>query len=200
MTGCKKSVALVARGCNVSPNNQNNRSLLRRTEIPPNIRLIELERKFTISTNQGCGGFWVESEFLSDSGCPLGSFLHHTTELGLIVEMVQFLMKLLLKQRFLAVHHNFHWFQQSSFIPFILRSRESEILPPTPQPYDKLIVERWFPWHCNVLWLPIWTRSLRGIPNQGAADSKYLSDGESKHCWFSYTYTSTRQTFRRHLH
>jgi len=26
------------------------------------------------------------------------------------VEMVQFLLKLLLQQRFLAVHHDFHWF------------------------------------------------------------------------------------------
>jgi len=37
--------------------------------------------------------------FLSDSVCPLGSFLHHTPKFGIPVEMVQFL----LKQRFLAV-------------------------------------------------------------------------------------------------
>ena len=37
--------------------------------------------------------------------------------------MVQFLLKLLLEQRFLAVHHAFHWFWQTNFIPFMLRSR-----------------------------------------------------------------------------
>jgi len=30
--------------------------------------------------------------------------------LGIPVEMVQFLLKQLLKQIFLAVHHDFHWF------------------------------------------------------------------------------------------
>jgi len=35
-------------------------------------------------------------------------FLHHTPKLGIPVEMVQFLLKLLLKQRFLAVHHDLH--------------------------------------------------------------------------------------------
>jgi len=38
----------------------------------------------------------------------LDYFLHHTIKLGIPVEMVQFLSKLLLKQRFLAVHHDFH--------------------------------------------------------------------------------------------
>jgi len=53
---------------------------------------------------QGCGvprnrrlfggvGFLSES----DSGSPIGSFLHHTPQLGIPVESVQFLMKLLLK-------------------------------------------------------------------------------------------------------
>jgi len=47
--------------------------------------------------------------FLSDSGCPIGSFfLYHTLKLGIPVEMVQFLLKLLLKERFLAVHHGSH--------------------------------------------------------------------------------------------
>ena len=31
-------------------------------------------------------------------------FLHYTPKLGIAVEMVQYLLKLLLKQRFLAVH------------------------------------------------------------------------------------------------
>ena len=35
-------------------------------------------------------------------------FLHHTPKLGIPVEMVQFLLKLLLNQSFLAVHHDFH--------------------------------------------------------------------------------------------
>jgi len=37
-------------------------------------------------------------------------FSDHTSKLGIPVEMVQFLLKLLLKQRFLAVYHDFHWF------------------------------------------------------------------------------------------
>jgi len=35
-------------------------------------------------------------------------FLHHTPNLGIPVEMVQFLLNLLLKQIFLAVHLEFH--------------------------------------------------------------------------------------------
>jgi len=38
----------------------------------------------------------------------LDHFLHYTPKLGIPVEMVQFLMKLLLKQRFLAANHDFH--------------------------------------------------------------------------------------------
>ena len=75
----------------------------------------------------------------------LDHFLHHTPKLGIPVEMAQFLLKHLLKQRFLAVHHDFHWFYQPNFSPFMLRSRSresqskiwkvgSDILPPTPQP------------------------------------------------------------------
>jgi len=33
---------------------------------------------------------------------------NHTLKLGIPAEMVQFLLKLLLKQRFLAVHHDLH--------------------------------------------------------------------------------------------
>ena len=40
----------------------------------------------------------------------LDLFLHHTPKMGILVEMVQFLLKLLLKQRFLAVYHDFRWF------------------------------------------------------------------------------------------
>jgi len=38
----------------------------------------------------------------------LDHFLHKTPKLEIPVEMVQFLLKLLLKHRFLAVYHNFH--------------------------------------------------------------------------------------------
>ena len=40
----------------------------------------------------------------------LDHFLCHTLNLGVPVEMVQFLLKLLLNRGFLAVHHDFHWF------------------------------------------------------------------------------------------
>jgi len=38
----------------------------------------------------------------------LDHFLHRTPKLGIPVEMVKFLLKLLLKQIILAVHHDFH--------------------------------------------------------------------------------------------
>jgi len=38
----------------------------------------------------------------------LDHFLHHTLKLGIPVELVQFLVKFLLKQRILAVYHHFH--------------------------------------------------------------------------------------------
>jgi len=75
--------------------------------------------------------------------------LHHTPKLGIPVESVQFHMKLLLKQRILAVYHD-----SPNHIHFMLRSRnrkfwkgrswsgnsgrselESDILPPAPQPW-----------------------------------------------------------------
>ena len=49
-----------------------------------------------------------ESDFLSDSDNPIGSLLHHTPKLGILVELAQFLMKLLWN-RILAVYHGFHW-------------------------------------------------------------------------------------------
>jgi len=36
------------------------------------------------------------------------NFSHHNPKLGILVEMVQFLLKFLLKQRCLAMHHDFH--------------------------------------------------------------------------------------------
>jgi len=38
----------------------------------------------------------------------LKHYLNHIAKLGIPVEMVQFLLKLLLKQRFLNMHHDFH--------------------------------------------------------------------------------------------
>ena len=42
------------------------------------------------------------------SDVQLDHLLHHTSKLEITVEMVKFLLKLLLKVRFLAAHHNFH--------------------------------------------------------------------------------------------
>ena len=81
----------------------------------------------------------------------LDHFLHHTRKLGLPVEMVQFLLKLLLKQGFLlctTISIDF----KTNLIHFMLRGRsrvgnfgkveseilerlESDTLPPTPQPW-----------------------------------------------------------------
>ena len=82
--------------------------------------------------NQGCevGAGVVRSRrflggvgvgFLATLGVGVGHFcptptsdvqlyhlLHHTPKLEIPVEMVKFLLKLLLKLRFLAAHHNFH--------------------------------------------------------------------------------------------
>jgi len=71
--------------------------------------MIQIARIGNLTIKQGCGaavrveGFWVESE--SDFFCltptldvQLDHFLHHTPKLGIPVEMVQFLLKLLLKQ------------------------------------------------------------------------------------------------------
>jgi len=38
----------------------------------------------------------------------LDNFLHYTPKLRIPVEMVQYLLKLLLKERIRAVHHDFH--------------------------------------------------------------------------------------------
>jgi len=61
---------------------------------------------------------WSRSRIPNNTGnriwnlCPTPTpdveFLHRIPALGILVQMVQFLLKLLLKQRFLAVHHDFH--------------------------------------------------------------------------------------------
>jgi len=95
--------------------------------------------------NLGCGAgvVWrrrffgvVGDRFLTTPGvrvrffCPtpdvqLDHFLHHIPKIH--VEMVQYLLKLLLKQSFLAVRHDFHWFYQPNFILFYVKESESEI-------------------------------------------------------------------------
>jgi len=65
--------------------------------------------------------WWSRSQISNNTGsrsrifCPiptpdvqLDRFLHHTLKLGITVKMVEFLFKRLLKQRFLALHHDFH--------------------------------------------------------------------------------------------
>ena len=93
-----------------------------------------------LASHQGCGvrGFWVESDFLSDCGCELDHFLHHTPKLGIPVEMVKFLSKLLLKQiSCCALRLPFILtvkFHSDVTESEILENSESDILPPTPQP------------------------------------------------------------------
>jgi len=79
----------------------------------------------------------------------MGSLLHHTPQLRIPAETVQLLQKLLLKQRILAVCHDFHWVLVASKLltvklhsfyvkqseSEILERSESDILPPTPQPW-----------------------------------------------------------------
>ena len=75
-----------------------------------------------------------ELHVLSDSGSPIGSLLHHTPKLGIRVLSVHFLMKLLLKQRVLAVYHDFHWvlvaikFLAAKLHSLYLKESDSEIL------------------------------------------------------------------------
>jgi len=112
---------------------------------------------------QGCGvrGFWVESDFISDSTTDIQLDHFYITLLNwsitllkvvIPVEMLQFLLKLLLKQRFLAVYYDFHRFNSpfvrvGNFGKVEVGSRkfgksESDILPPTPQPCCFLLKSR----------------------------------------------------------
>jgi len=56
----------------------------------------------TLGVGVGVGFFCPTPEVQLDH------FLHHAPKLGIPVEMVQFLLKLLLKQRILAVYHDFY--------------------------------------------------------------------------------------------
>ena len=72
----------------------------------------------------------------------LDHFLHHTLKLGMPVELVQFLLKPLLKQRFfccvprfpLILTVNFHSLYVKESESVILESAGTDILSPTPQP------------------------------------------------------------------
>ena len=92
-------------------------------------------------TTLGVWFFWPTSEIHLDN------FLYPTPKLGIFVEMVQFLMKLLLIQIILAVYHDFHRVLDATKLltaelhslyvkeseSEILNRSESDILPPTPQ-------------------------------------------------------------------
>ena len=76
------------------------------------------------------------------------NFLHHTPKLGIPVEMVQCLFKLLLKQSILAVRHDFYLLVATKLLTAKLHSlyvkepeseilERSDILPPNPQLYCK---------------------------------------------------------------
>ena len=97
-----------------------------------------------ISSTQGCGvarsrRFLGGDEFLRTLNCfltptpevQLNHLLHRTPKLGILVvlvQMAQLILKLLLKQRFLAVYPDFHWLlvakngRQLNFLHVILRS------------------------------------------------------------------------------
>jgi len=98
---------------------------------------------------------WI---FLSDSRCSIGSFFTSLLKLGIPVKMVQFLLKLLLKQisccapRFpLILTAKFHSFNVKGSESEIWKGRcgeseilqgselesKSDILPPTPQPWPE---------------------------------------------------------------
>jgi len=97
----------------------------------------------------------VGVEFFCPTPTPevqLDHFLCHTPKLGIPVEMVQFLVILLLKQRLLALYHDFHvmldatkfltakihsLYVKESESEILERSElksESDIFPATPQP------------------------------------------------------------------
>jgi len=67
---------------------------------------------------------WSRSRiFCPTADVQLDHFLHHIPKLPIPVEMVQFLLKLLLKQRFRAVHHDSLISVKLAVSPFTLRSR-----------------------------------------------------------------------------
>ena len=78
--------------------------------------------------------------FCPTSDVQLDHILHHTPKLGIPVEIVQSLLKLLLKQRFhspfisTAKFHSFYVKESGSKI---LERSKLDILPPTPQTHTK---------------------------------------------------------------
>ena len=81
---------------------------------------------------------------MSDSGCPTGSFLHHTPKMGIPDEMIQFLLQFVETKisccapRFpLILTAKFHSLCVKESESKILERSESDILPPAPQPCEK---------------------------------------------------------------
>ena len=83
------------------------------------VRLHKIRLELLLNTRVSKSEVFGWSRILNNTGsrsrifCPtseiqLDHFLHYTPKLGIPVETVQFLLKLLLKQRFLAVHHDFY--------------------------------------------------------------------------------------------
>jgi len=89
----------------------------RRIKLHPGLR----SRSRSGSRKESALFGWSRSQIPNNTGswsrifCPtpdaqLAHFLHHTPKSRILVEMVRFLLKLLLNQRFLAVYHDLHWF------------------------------------------------------------------------------------------
>ena len=88
------------------------RRLLQREAPPPSYRGVfnnSVLWQTGLRSRRFLGGVGV-GFFCPTPDVQLDHFLHHTAKLKIPVEMAQFLLKLLLTQRFLAVHHDFHWF------------------------------------------------------------------------------------------
>jgi len=78
--------------------------VVRVAESQPSRKDSEGFGRIRIPNNAGVGvGF-----FCLTPDVQLDHFLHHTPKLRIPVEIVQFLLKVLLKQSFLTVDHDFH--------------------------------------------------------------------------------------------
>jgi len=136
------------------------------------------------SESQGVGVFGVvgflrtlEVGFFHLTPTPevhLNHLLHRTPKLGILtraVKMVQLILKLLMKQRILAVHHDLSNFVHSTvcqkvgvgkFWTLGVGVGETNILPPTPQPCQgkEKIHSQSFWWKAFEAKLKFWQRQL----------------------------------------
>jgi len=115
------SMTKIVISCQLHFSTQNSHSLLRTpdwTGFDPRVAGSQPEPD-VVRSQRYLGGVGVK--FLTTLGVGVGFFvrlqmsnriiiLNRTPNLGIPVDMVQFLLTLLLKQRFLAVCHDFHWF------------------------------------------------------------------------------------------